>query len=411
MEDDTTQINDLTDKDLNEDTPNSTIHEELSTSSEDEEVYKEVVSDVVHEHEKLIETEDEQEDEQNHDRDWTILPDVSTDDDTLAVSNEQYEKDEAEDTDELDVNVLETVNKLDENELDNMDTFEDDVEEGYAKVLQQLDNESTEDIDSIDDEESISTHEADQDEEDTSTPETELESLLLMAEDDETDLETMQLEEIIDADNVAELDEVAVSVDEEQSESEIVDEDLIDVESELEALESLEATINNNEEEVDEVKDKISVDAEEHVNTEMLLTTDDEDIALNDSEHAEESDTFIDSNEPSEESVDDNIDDQQIDAVHHVVSQQMITHLLSQLQTYKKILPGDQYEALIKDHMRPNLRKQDQYAFTSFLVQYYISTKKYDKLIELLTQIEKDFTEFPIIQQEIEFLLAKYRKI
>ncbi|MCA1031922.1 hypothetical protein LCL95_12880 [Bacillus timonensis] len=90
--------------------------------------------------------------------------------------------------------------------------------------------------------------------------------------------------------------------------------------------------------------------------------------------------------------------------------QQMFHTMISQIKVSRKFLSSSDYEQTIKEHLHHDLPNVDYYTFVSLLIEHYIYEQKYKELLEMLYQIKGKFTQYPIIQQEINYLLEQYEK-
>lgn len=91
-----------------------------------------------------------------------------------------------------------------------------------------------------------------------------------------------------------------------------------------------------------------------------------------------------------------------------VLQQQLFHTMVSQLHLARKHMKADEYEKYINDHLHPDLPAQDYYTFASLLIEHYISKKQLEKLQELLTDLRSKFTNYPILDMEIQFLYEQY---
>jgi hypothetical protein len=84
---------------------------------------------------------------------------------------------------------------------------------------------------------------------------------------------------------------------------------------------------------------------------------------------------------------------------------QLIQTLVAQLQTMRKYMDGDEYEQLVREHLHPHLREQDYYTFATLLIEHYLASQQYAKLSQLLVELQEKWTRYPILQQQIQFLI------
>ncbi|MFT4412807.1 hypothetical protein ACLM5H_03000 [Fredinandcohnia humi] len=92
------------------------------------------------------------------------------------------------------------------------------------------------------------------------------------------------------------------------------------------------------------------------------------------------------------------------------LQQQIIHTMLTQLEVYKKTTTKQRYEQLVMSHLNPNLAGQDYFTFAYLLIEHYITERNYGALHELLVDLQEKVTDFPILLQQIEFLLQHYCK-
>ncbi|MEH7379784.1 hypothetical protein V7138_04815 [Bacillus sp. JJ1533] len=93
------------------------------------------------------------------------------------------------------------------------------------------------------------------------------------------------------------------------------------------------------------------------------------------------------------------------------LSHQLFSTMISQIKLSRNKLSSTQYVKLIEDHLHPELNDHDYYTFVSLLIEHYLETKQYDELSVLVSQNEKRFEKYPVILQEIKFLLKEYCKV
>ncbi|WP_174729822.1 hypothetical protein [Mesobacillus harenae] len=93
-----------------------------------------------------------------------------------------------------------------------------------------------------------------------------------------------------------------------------------------------------------------------------------------------------------------------------VLQHQLLQTMAAELHIVRDRMKPEEYEGLIKEHMKPGLAPQDYYTFASLLMNHYVRTKQTGLLEELLTDLKLQFSEFPILLMEIEFLLERVSK-
>ncbi|WP_077618957.1 hypothetical protein [Bacillus sinesaloumensis] len=94
-----------------------------------------------------------------------------------------------------------------------------------------------------------------------------------------------------------------------------------------------------------------------------------------------------------------------------VTKQLLFNTMVSQIRLYRKQLSRTEYEKVIIEHLHPQLSDHDYYTFVSLLIDHYIETKQYEELSTLISQNMDRFEKYPVILQEIKFLLKEYCKI
>lgn len=92
------------------------------------------------------------------------------------------------------------------------------------------------------------------------------------------------------------------------------------------------------------------------------------------------------------------------------LQKQMFHTMVSQLQLSRKYLSVTEYEKRVKDHLHPNLPAQDYYTFSYLLIEHYISEHNERELHSLINHLKDKFTNFVIIQQQLDFLEQHYCK-
>lgn len=120
----------------------------------------------------------------------------------------------------------------------------------------------------------------------------------------------------------------------------------------------------------------------------------------------------LETNLESQEELYPNIETEQEDRSKEkqksVLQQQLFHTMVSQLHIARKHMKANEYEELIRAHLHPDLAVQDYYTFVSMLIEHYISQKELGKLQELLTNLDDKFTNYPILDMEIQYLYKEY---
>ncbi|MFS0822535.1 hypothetical protein [Bacillus sp. 1P02SD] len=243
----------------------------------------------------------------------------------------------------------------------------------------------------------------DQDEMVEATEETEESQPLEIAEmeDENLDIAPPVLEEI-------QFDSLQVTHDEESNEQSEIEE--------ISMIESTDFDIDEIEVELTEEEDFMN---EQQIEQELQEQSEDiaeveeiEDIELDTSENEQNNETEIE--DVSSNIVD--IGDEESDIPEerddqNDLRQQLFTTMISQIKLSRNKLSTTQYEKLILGHLHPNLSDHDYYTFVSLLIEHYIKTEQNDELFTLLSQNKSRFEKYPVILQEINFLLEEYCKI
>ncbi len=92
------------------------------------------------------------------------------------------------------------------------------------------------------------------------------------------------------------------------------------------------------------------------------------------------------------------------------VKQQMIHTMVAQLQHSRKYLSSKEYVNQVKAHLSPSLPSVDYYTFAHLLIEHYISEHNEKELASLITHLKEKFTNYAIIQQQLQFLEEYYCK-
>ena len=90
--------------------------------------------------------------------------------------------------------------------------------------------------------------------------------------------------------------------------------------------------------------------------------------------------------------------------------QQMFHTMVERIHLSRKKIPAKRYEQLIKEHLHPGLPNQDYYTFAHLLIEHYIYDHNDKELCSLLIQLKDKFVNYPILQQEIDYLQEQYCK-
>ncbi|KAA9023141.1 hypothetical protein [Niallia endozanthoxylica] len=89
---------------------------------------------------------------------------------------------------------------------------------------------------------------------------------------------------------------------------------------------------------------------------------------------------------------------------------QVFQTMLVQADISKKTLEPDQYEQMLISFLSNKLPAVEQYTLSLLLAEHYIKIKNEQLLLQLLGQMEDEFSHFPILLQEIHYLQEQYVK-
>lgn len=217
-------------------------------------------------------------------------------------------------------------------------------------------------------------------------------------EDEDVDITPPVLEEI-------QFDSLQVNaVDESNEQSEI---------EEIPFIESTDSDLNEIEVESTEEDDSMN---EQQIEQEIQNQMEDiteleelEDIELDSSENKQNNEIEVDDGSSYIVDEESNIELERDD--QNNLRQQLFTTMISQIKLSRNKLSTTQYEELIMGHLHPNLSDHDYYTFVSLLIEHYIKTEQNDELLTILSQNKSRFEKYPVILQEINFLLEEYCKI
>lgn len=96
---------------------------------------------------------------------------------------------------------------------------------------------------------------------------------------------------------------------------------------------------------------------------------------------------------------------------NHALRQQLFATMISQIKLSRNKVSNFHYEKIILDHLNPELSDHDYYTFVSLLIEHYIHTGQIEELSSLLSQNRVRFEKYPVILQEINFIVDEYCKI
>jgi hypothetical protein len=207
-----------------------------------------------------------------------------------------------------------------------------------------------------------------------------------------------------------------------------IEEDLLVVEEEVEEeveveedgqLSELEVLIEEEEQQVEE--EALDEEEEQQVEEEALDEEEEQQVeeeALDEEEEQQvEEEALIEEEEQQvEEKTLDEEEEQLVEVVAEEnmrtrqVKQQMIHTMVASLQHSRKYLSSSMYEHQVKAHLHPSLPSSDYYTFAYLLIEHYISEHNEKELVSLITHLKEKFTNYAIIQQQLQFLEEYYCK-
>ncbi|EKN64982.1 hypothetical protein BAZO_12299 [Schinkia azotoformans LMG 9581] len=88
--------------------------------------------------------------------------------------------------------------------------------------------------------------------------------------------------------------------------------------------------------------------------------------------------------------------------------QQMVQTMLDYINVSKRSLSAGEYEDLVRAHMHSELSDHDYYTFAYLLIEHYISHGKSDELFDLLKNLDSKFSKYPVLKQQINYLIERY---
>ncbi|PAE21724.1 hypothetical protein CHH80_04690 [Bacillus sp. 7504-2] len=90
------------------------------------------------------------------------------------------------------------------------------------------------------------------------------------------------------------------------------------------------------------------------------------------------------------------------------LQQQMVQTMVSQIEHARKQMTPPEFEKYVKEHLHPKISAQDYYIFASILIEHYIRQKELSKLQGLLADLREKFTDYPVLDMEIQYLFKQY---
>jgi hypothetical protein len=237
---------------------------------------------------------------------------------------------------------------------------------------------------------------------------TEIEPFDIDEEDDDLLITTPStLEEI-------QIDSLPVNIDEQPNE-----------ESSIEEVPLIEPAENKlGEIEVDSIEEdvilSIPVENENSILEEQLETSQNQ---IDEAQELEENEIITLENEQDDETMEDDPSTEIVETVeveddtqesqdnNQALRQQLFATMISQIKLSRNKISNSHYEKIILDHLHPQLSDHDYYTFVSLLIEHYIHTGQIEELSSLLSQNRVRFEKYPVILQEINFIVDEYCKI
>lgn len=239
----------------------------------------------------------------------------------------------------------------------------------------------------------------------------EIEPIDIDEEDDDLLITTPStLEEI-------QIDSLPVNIDEQHNE-----------ESSIEEIPLIEPSENKLEEiEVDSTEEdviqSIPVENENSIQEEQMEASQNQIEEAQELVKLEENEIITLENEQDDETKEDDPSTEIVEAVevendtqenqdnNQALRQQLFATMISQIKLSRNKISNSHYEKIILDHLHPQLSDHDYYTFVSLLIEHYIHTGQIEELSSLLSQNRVRFEKYPVILQEINFIVDEYCKI
>lgn len=92
------------------------------------------------------------------------------------------------------------------------------------------------------------------------------------------------------------------------------------------------------------------------------------------------------------------------------IQRQMLQTMVSQINIIKSSLTSEEYEDLVRAHMQPSLPNLEYYTFAYMLIEHYITQGQHEKLTLLIKELYDKFDMYPVIKQQLDYLIEKYKK-
>lgn len=368
------------------------IHDENSAEFEDKVIKFEIEDDI----EEEIRSKASPEKEKALPGDQKIVSPL-----TQAVDEELVEEIEPIDNQKNDDFVMENIHVENEDLQDEVHKSEIDANHDFDELLKEIELELNHNNEVQITDEMI----------ETSEETIEIEPIDIDEEDDDLLITTPStLEEI-------QIDSLPVNIDEQHNE-----------ESSIEEIPIIEPSENKLEEiEVDSIEEdvilSIPVENENSIQEEQVEASQNQIEEAQELEELEENEIITLENEQGDETKKDDPSTEIVEAVevendtqenqdnNQALRQQLFATMISQIKLSRNKISNSHYEKIILDHLHPQLSDHDYYTFVSLLIEHYIHTGQIEELSSLLSQNRVRFEKYPVILQEINFIVDEYCKI
>ncbi|WP_374723852.1 hypothetical protein [Calidifontibacillus erzurumensis] len=171
-------------------------------------------------------------------------------------------------------------------------------------------------------------------------------------------------------------------------EQEVSAESELDFSAQLEALEIIGE--NATEDEENQVNEMKKLDVFENISSSEM---NDSDVKI-----GEESFIFAD----------EIIENQGFELPETKTQQQMLNAMVENLHLSKQTLSPDEYANLVRSYMQPDLPDQYYFTFAFLLIEHFISQQEFNKLSDLLQNLNSKASKYPILKQQINYLIERY---
>jgi len=105
---------------------------------------------------------------------------------------------------------------------------------------------------------------------------------------------------------------------------------------------------------------------------------------------------------------DEIIENQGFELPETKTQQQMLNAMVENLHLSKQTLSPDEYANLVRSYMQPDLPDQYYFTFAFLLIEHFISQQEFNKLSDLLQNLNSKASKYPILKQQINYLIERY---